>query len=97
MRNTQPDGGEAGLGNSPDNTAVRGCVRALIDGRRGDQRPRVGMSRRAEDVRGRSLLDDAAEIHHDDALAQMPHHMQVVADEQQREAERGTQLGHQRR
>ena len=40
------------------------------------------MPRRGEDRLRRPFLDDAAEIHDRDAIADLPHHRQVVADEQ---------------
>ena len=51
--------------------------------RRGrQQRPRVGMHRGAEHVRGRPGLDDAAEIHHRHTVRHVPYHLQIVGDEQ---------------
>ena len=43
------------------------------------------MQRLLEDRRHRPFLDDAAEIHHDDALAEMAHHAEVVRDEHEGE------------
>src|SRR5438552_18791857 len=54
-----------------------------VEVRRGrQQRPRVGMARRAENLRGRRGLDDAAEIHAGDAIAHPAHDAEVVTDEQ---------------
>jgi hypothetical protein len=53
------------------------------------------MSRIAEDIIGSTLLDDTTEIHHDDAIGEMAHHMKIVAYEQDREAEALTQIGEQ--
>src|SRR5262249_7895180 len=47
---------------------------------RGDQRARVGMAWILEDFLPAALLDDAAEIHHGDAIADMLHHAEIVAD-----------------
>src|SRR4029077_7287924 len=38
--------------------------------------------RRKENLRCRPLLDDSARLHDDDALAQKPHHIEVVRHEQ---------------
>ena len=45
-----------------------------------DQRPGVGMQRPAHDLLGRPVLDDAAEIHHQGALADVTHQREVVGD-----------------
>src|SRR6185437_4788303 len=49
-------------------------------GDRRDQGARVGMARVLEDLLPAALLDDAAEIHHRDAVADMLDHAEVVAD-----------------
>ena len=54
------------------------------------------MRGRAEYLGRIPFLDHTAEIHHGHALTQVPHHMQIVADEKKRETETGTQFGHQR-
>ena len=45
------------------------------------------MQRVVEELVARRKLDDAAEIHDRDALAEMPHYRQVVGDEQVGKAE----------
>src|SRR5580704_16737858 len=45
------------------------------------QRARIGMRGPSEDALGRPLLDDAAKIHDRDAIAEMLHDRQIVADE----------------
>src|SRR5580704_3120717 len=49
-----------------------------------------------KDLRRGPLLDDAAEIHHDDALAEMTNYMQVVADKHQRQRKTRAQFCEQR-
>ena len=51
---------------------------------RRQQRLGIGMIGRREDLVGRALLDDVAEIHDDDAVGDVAHHRQIVADEQHR-------------
>ena len=51
-----------------------------------------GVLWRGEDVIGRSGLDDLAEVHHGDDVADVAHHRHVVADEQHRQPEGGTYL-----
>ncbi|MPL96993.1 hypothetical protein SDC9_43180 [bioreactor metagenome] len=48
---------------------------------RGHQRLGIGVARLGEDLFGRALLDDPAEIHHRDPVGEVAHHLQVVADE----------------
>ncbi|WP_432995962.1 hypothetical protein [Dactylosporangium sp. CA-233914] len=52
------------------------------------------MRARLEQRPGRRLLDDPAQVHHRDPVADVPHHRQVVADEQVRQAEPGEQVEH---
>ena len=54
---------------------------------RGQQRLRVRMQRIVEQFVAVGEFDDAAEIHHRDALAEMPHHREIVRDEQIGQAE----------
>ena len=63
----------------------------LRDGRDEGARIRVGASR--QHIAGGSNLDDAAEIHNRDAVAQMIDHAQVVADEDEGEAELAAEVG----
>src|SRR6266851_6062466 len=49
-------------------------------GDRRDQGARVGMARILEDLLPAALLDDAAEIHHGDAVADMLDDAEIVAD-----------------
>ena len=53
------------------------------------------MARRVEDRLGRAEFDDAAEIHHAQPVRHVPHHRQVVADEQIGQAEPCLQVAHQ--
>ena len=52
-----------------------------------EQRARIGMAWRGVDLRRRSGLDDAAEVHDRDPVADMPDDTEVVTDEQHRQAE----------
>jgi len=45
------------------------------------------MARPREDLRSRSLLDGTAEIQDQHCVGEMPHHVQIVRDEHQREPE----------
>ena len=65
--------------------AVRGALGHPGD--RGEQAPGVGVAWRAEDLLGGRDLDDAAQVHDRDPVAQVPHHGQVVRYQQQREPE----------
>lgn len=59
---------------------------------RADQRLGIGVERPAEQRVARCDLHDSAEIHHRDAVAEVAHHRQIVADEQIGGAERALQL-----
>ena len=50
-------------------------------GRGVEQRLGIGMARRGEQRLGRPDLDDLAQIHHRDAVRDVPHQPQVVGDE----------------
>ena len=91
---TQPLGGLSGLGSSPL-MMERGRVRSITGsgiGRGGQQRLRVGMLRIGEQLVGRRIFDDAAEIHDRDLARDVPHDGQIVGDEQIGEAELLLQL-----
>ena len=49
---------------------------------RGDQRLGVGMTRTVEQLVPRRRLDELAEIHDGDAIADMAHHAEVMGNEQ---------------
>ena len=53
---------------------------------------RVGVLRGAEDLLGGPALDDAAALHHRDGVADLPHHREVVRDEEVAEPELALQL-----
>jgi hypothetical protein len=57
-----------------------------------DQGPGVGVARRLIDLQRRPDLDHAPEIHHRDAVAEMPHDPEVVRDEQHGEIELAAQF-----
>jgi hypothetical protein len=63
----------------------------LWDGR--DEGARIWVGAPGEHIAGGSDLDDAAEIHDRDAVAQMIDDAQVVADEDEREAELAAEVG----
>src|SRR5690242_5247437 len=58
----------------------------------GEQRLRVWMFRRIEQLPRRRSLDDATEVHDDDAVRQEANDAKIVTDEKIREIERGLEL-----
>ena len=59
-----------------------------IGGRhRREQRPRIGMRRMVPDLVDRAELDDLAEIHHQHAVGDVAHDVEIVADEEIGQAE----------
>ena len=64
-------------------------------GNRFEQGARIGMRRVAENAIHRTLLDDAAEIHDGDAVADMFDDRQIVADENVGEIPLALQTDHQ--
>ena len=62
---------------------------------RGQQRLRIGVARVGEQFVGRRGLDDAAEIHHGDAVGDVLHHREIVRDEDVGEAEPPLQVAQQ--
>ncbi len=62
---------------------------------RGEQRLRVGMLRRRDDVFRRADLDNPPEVHHGDGVADVADGREVVRDEHHRDAELRAQLTHQ--
>ena len=87
----QPLGGASGDGISPligEKTRRRLAMRGHLV----EERHRVGMVRPREEGVRRSALDDAAEIHDRDAVADMLHHAEIVADEEIGQAEIALQL-----
>ena len=85
--NRQPDGGSIGFGGSPviGGSSMRRA--GSIDGPRREQRPRIGVLRPLEYRVGRAELDHAAEIHHEDALADKSNDIQIVADKDESQIE----------
>ncbi len=75
----------------PSSGARRRAAPLLLDGvgdrRRGDQPPGVLVRRVGHDLESRSLLDDPSCAHHDDAVAELVDHGQIVTDEQAGEME----------
>ena len=82
----QPLGGRAGVGHLAGQRLGQGAgaVRARD---RGDERLGVGMARRRPDRAGRALLDDLAQVHHEDGVGDVPDDRQVVGDQEQREVQ----------
>jgi len=73
-------------GNRPE------CRRAALELRhRLHERLGIRVPRRRVDRRRRPALDDAAEIHHRDTVAEMPHDAEIVRDEQHRQIELAAQ------
>src|SRR4249920_773217 len=58
-----------------------------LDRNRREQCLRVRMHRRSVDLRARPQLDDLSQVHDRNAVGDVPHHRQVVSDEEIREAE----------
>ena len=52
----------------------------------------IGVLRITQDLFGRALLDDPSRPHHDDAITEQAHHIQVVGDEQIAHAHRRLQI-----
>ena len=81
--NRQPDGGAAGEGRSPRRTirsrpaSASGSAVGTAD----EQRAGVGVAGVLVQVLGVRDLDDLAEVHHRDPVADVAHHRQVVRDE----------------
>ena len=69
-------------------------VRAL--GHHREQRARVRMARVAEQLLGRALLDDPAEVHDRDPVGDVPREPEVVGDDEDRHAGLAHELQHQR-
>ena len=82
VRKRQPDGGLIGLGGSPVSgiSVVRRSGSSV--GFEAKQRARIGMPRARVDRLDRAGLDDAAEIHHQHAVADVLDDVEIVADEQ---------------
>ena len=57
------------------------------DDRSREERLRVRVLRRREELGGRRRLDDLAEVHHGDAVAEVLDRCEVVRDEEAREAQ----------
>ena len=69
----------------------------LLDlGHDGEERACVGVLRRRQQLLGRPLLDDAAEVHHRHAVGDVPGEPEVVRDDEDADARLAHQLQHQR-
>ena len=66
--------------------AARLVCRIVQIGHRGDQTLRIGVPRVRQQLGGRRLLDDEAGVHHQDPVADLRYHRDVVGDEQKGEA-----------
>ena len=69
----QPVGGSIAEGASPASDDAQPLLLADRAGHRAEQRARVRVQRRRVELLGRALLDDAAEVHDRDAVADVPH------------------------
>ena len=70
-------------------------LHALDLGHDAQQRPRVRVLRVVEHLLGRAELDDAAEVHHRDAVGDVPREPEVVGDDQHRDLGLVDELEHQ--
>src|SRR5436189_813262 len=61
-------------------------------GCRGEKLPRVSFARMIEQRGGRSLFDDLPRLHHDQPVAELAGHPQVMGDEDDGEAEPFSQV-----
>ena len=95
MWKRQPFGGLIGLGTSPVRMMRCRLRRRIRHRHRRQQRLRVGMLRRGEQRAPVRQLDDLAEIHHRHAMRHVLDDGEVVADEQQRQAELVLQIDQQ--
>ena len=86
MWKAQPDGGLIGLGTSPSSIGALRLRLRVGDRHRRQQRLRVGVQRVGEEFGLVGDLDDAPEIHHRDAVADVLDDREVVRDEQIGEA-----------
>ena len=95
MRKRQPEGGLIGFGGSPvsGSTVVRRSGSSV--GFDGQQRAGVRVPRPAVDLFDRAGLDHAAEIHHQHAIGDVFHHVQVVRNEQIGQVQPRLELGQQ--
>ena len=92
--NVQPGGGSSGLGTSPA-TAVRALPVISRSGTASSSMRVYGCCGSANSVARRRQLDDAAEVHHADAVGDVVDDGEVVRDEEVGEAERALQVAHQ--
>ena len=93
VRNRQPDGGvglRRGLAGEHD-AAADALDERVGDRRRRQQRLRVRVGRALVHLGGGPGLDDPAEVHHRDPVADVADDGQVVGDEQEPEVELGAQ------
>ncbi len=91
----QPAGGSRGLATSPVST-MRSAARRSVHVGNGDgrqQRLGVRMARPEIDLLGVALLDDPAQVHHGDPVADVAHDRQVVGDEEEGQPEPGLEVG----
>ena len=68
-------------------------MRDIETGDRGHQRRRIRVGRAGEYGFDRAFFHHTAEIEHDHAIAEMTYGAQVMADEENRKAERPAQIG----
>ena len=85
-RNEQPSGASAGSGGAPG-IGSADAARAADRRQRVEQPLRVRVLRRAEHGGRRAALDDPARVHHGQPVARLGQHGEVVADQDQRQAE----------
>ena len=82
----QPGPGSTGLGTGPSSRILRCSARGVGDGDGREQRLRVGVIGRVEQLGGGARLADLAHVHDGDAVGEVAHDREVVGDEEERGA-----------
>ena len=91
-----PTAGSSGVGTSPVSRIRARPGRAAVTSGTADSSARVyGCCGPLVDVGPVADLDDLAQVHHRDPLAEVPHHGQVVGDEHERQAQLPLQVAQQ--
>ena len=95
VRNRQPDGGRTDEGGSPVNGDSLTRWAGFIDRRAANRRAGIGMRRVAVDAIDRAEFDHLAEVHHQHAVGQIMHDIQIVRDEDISQAQHTLDVGQQ--
>ena len=92
-RTSSPAAGRGGRAGRRPGPPARSARRGSpTRGNASEQRARVGVQRVGEDLLGGAALDDPAGVHHQHPVADVGEHRQVVADDQQADAELAHQV-----